>query len=205
MFGAAEWHIPHYVRAAGSARHSLEEESMRLLRTLSIPLVVAVLAVSAVHAPAVAQTGTGLPEYTAEQRWERAGMQTTFYATLVLRQSLQQGRTASEAGEELAALLAPSWASINAPIELAVAMRRNWLSWPNAQWELLEYDGENVRFRMSRPWRNVYREGGSLRGVAETDYDAFLRAFHEAIAAQRGLAYTQTEDGGWLAVTVRRR
>lgn len=177
---------------------------MRAPRALAAAVLVAGIGVVVPPTPAVAQDPE-LPELTAEQRWQRAAMHASLFATLLLREAAETGQTPVETANELVGIFGPGWDGADTPLEMARAIRRNWMIWPNAAWELQETSADAVRFRMNRPWRGVFGEDGVAYGVSEADFNTWLRAFHEGIAARNGLAFTQTEAGDWLQVTIAAR
>ena len=170
---------------------------MRVSRALPIALVLAGMA-----GPAAAQAAD-LPAFTAEQRWERAAMHTSLFAVLLLREAAEHGRTAEDVGRDVAAIFGPGWSGTT-PMAMARAIRRNWLIWPDAEWEIQDASDTSVRFRVNRPWRSVFDEDGMLYGVREGDMSTLLRVFHEGIAERLGMTYNQTQNGDWLEVTITR-
>ena len=173
---------------------------MRAMISLPISLVLLGLA-----GPAVGQSAAlpALPELTPEQRWERAALHVTLFAALALWEGLQQGETVDAIAGRMADLVG-GWRGTDTPLAMARSIRNNWMLWPDAEWELEEASDDRVRFRMSRPWTDTFGENGLVFGVSETDFTAWLRLFHEGIAAGNGMTYRQVQDGADLRVTITR-
>jgi hypothetical protein len=146
-----------------------------------------------------------LPEYTAEQRWERAAMHVTLFGVILLRNEIEAGRTPEEAGRRLAATVGPGWSGITTPAEMARAMHQNWHLWPGAEFRVDESPDGAVRIRMNRPYLAPFGEDGTAYGVALHDMEMMFRTFHEVVAGRQGMEYRQTEGEEGLTARIRFR
>jgi hypothetical protein len=170
----------------------------------SLPAVPAfLLLVALVPSMATAQS-VDLPEFTPEQRWERASAHVTLFGVAMLRLAAEEGKTAEAVGEYLAEMFGPGW-SATTPLAMARGIRLNWHMWPGVDWRLEESTDQHVTFRVNRPYRALFGESGSAFGVSIEDYEASLRVFHERIAERLGMEYHQIVADDWVSVTIRTR
>ena len=106
------------------------------------------LAVAALWLPGVslAQATVDLPEYTPQQRWERAALQATVLIVAGIAYAKSKGQSAEEYGEFLAEVFAPGWGEPNSGLSEISRMS----SIPAGQ-------GSNSGPGMGSHWRSLSR------------------------------------------------
>jgi hypothetical protein len=176
---------------------------MRTLTTACLLLLLGVLA-----APLSAQEESyELPEYSDDQRWNRAS--TLFMAVLVgdLAKQKAAGVSGAEAGQASGELFGPpnGWNNSNTPMRLFRGMYRNWMIHPEQTCELLEATEDVVRARCNRPWLSYFGDDGVAFGVTVQDYTDSGQAFAATIADKHDMDWEQRVEGDDFMITVRQR
>jgi hypothetical protein len=171
---------------------------MRLLKALL--LVAGGLAV-----PGSVAQAQELPDYTTEQRWDRAAMHVTLFAVVILRQGMEAGSTPSDVARTLVNLVGSGWSGVTTPFAMGRAIHRNWALWPGGDFAMQEAADGGVSIRMNRPYTGVFGDAQELLGVTLHDFETMFRSFHEMIAEQQGMRFSQTEDAEGLTVAIGRR
>lgn len=143
-----------------------------------------------------------LPEYTTEQRWERAALHVTLAFVLMLRQDLEAGKTPEEHAESIVEIIGPGWSGVTSPAAMARTMHRNWYIWPGAEFTVEEAEDASVTIRANQPWERVFGEVRNFYGVSLKDHNTMFRVFHELIARQQGMKYRQTEDEDGITIKI---
>jgi hypothetical protein len=147
--------------------------------------------------------GYQLPVFTDEQLWSRAALLSTVTFALYLGELQDQGLSVSEAGQELASILAPGWAGIETASGLFNGMYRNWSSTPGTTCEVAEASEETVQARCNRPYADFFAQsGGELYGMTLAEWEEMMSAFNRDIAASVGMTWRQEFDDTGLSVTI---
>jgi hypothetical protein len=173
---------------------------MRLWKAL--PVVAALVAAAVPGSPAHAQE---LPEYTVEQRWERAALHVTLFAVIAIRQGIDAGTTAVDAGHTVARIFGPGWSGVRTPLAMARAIHFNWQLYPGSVITIQQAADGSVTLRMNRPYAAAFGENRMLYGVSLADFDTTFRVFHGLVAEQQGMEFRQTEDPEWISMVIRAR
>jgi hypothetical protein len=176
---------------------------MNTIKVSPILVLMVALNTSYVSSQSVGQN-LDFPEYTTQERWDRASLHVTLLFALSLHKDLEAGKTPEEHAQSVVSIIGPGWSGVTSPEVMARAMHRNWLIWPGAEFVAEEADG-SVRIRANRPWRHVFDETGRFFGVSLDDFNKVFRIFHELIARQQGMEYHQTEDVDVVRITISKR
>ena len=173
-----------------------------MLRPALVGLVVATL----VAQPSAAQTPQW-PDYTEEQRWSRMAQLGTLGMVAATAYAKEQGASLEEFGRWWGDLFAPGWGQPGSygPFEVMRGMRRNFLSWPAIEIEVLSQSETSVSARVTRPWTAYFGESGTWYGVTLEEYERLNSMFMRHIADYHGLAFEERRDGERLILTFSRR
>ena len=142
------------------------------------------------------------PEYTIEERWERAAMLYSVSNALFVRQEMEAGKTVEEIGQTIATILGPGWSGVTTTAMMARAMHRNWLIWPEAEFVVDENPDGSVTIQANRPYKELFGKSGILYDVKLQDADIVWYFFYKNIAKQQGMEYYQSEEDGWLMIKI---
>lgn len=147
------------------------------------------------------------PDYTESQRWERMARLGTLGVVATLAYAKTQGTSLEEFGRWWGDLFAPSWGQPGSygPFEVMRGMRRNFLSWPDMQFEILSQTETSVSARINRPWTAYFGEDETWYGVTLSEYETLNSMFTKRIAEYHGLVLTEQRDGEYLVMTFSRR
>lgn len=146
-----------------------------------------------------------LPEYTDQQRWQRASFHANLFTVVLLRQGAEAGKSAADVGRDLFDLFGPGWTGVTTPQQMAIAMHRNWMAWPGAEIQAALADDGTVTYRANRPYVAAFGDDGMRYDVSVADMETAFGVFHELIAEQQGMEYEQTVDGDRVTATIRKR
>jgi hypothetical protein len=173
------------------------------MRHLAAPL----LLVSSTPAVAAAQAPEPFPEYTIEQRWQRAAFFSDHGMIAALAFSKQQTQSIESFATFLADTFVPTWGAPGSgePFRMMHGIRRNWLSYPAMEFEILEQSDESITARANRPWVQTFGEQGEAYGVSVDEFERSFRIFNERLADHLGLAYNERREGGRIVMTISRR
>jgi hypothetical protein len=170
------------------------------------PALLTLVVATLVAQPAVAQTPQW-PDYTQEQRWSRMAQLGTLGVVAAMAYAKEQGASLEEFGRWWGDLFAPSWgqAGTYGPVEVMRGMRRNFLSWPTMEVEVLSQTETSVTARVNRPWAAYFGDSGSWYGVSLEEYERVNSMFMRRIADYHGLTFEERRDGDGLVLTFSRR
>jgi hypothetical protein len=84
-------------------------------------------------------------------------------------------------------------------------MRRNFLSWPGMEVEVLSQTETSVTARVNRPWIAYFGDTGTWYGVTLEEFERLNSMFMGRIANYHGLAFEERRDGERLVLTFSRR
>jgi hypothetical protein len=173
-----------------------------MLRPAILVLAMAMLAAK----PAAGQTSQW-PVHTEEQRWTRMAQMGTLGMVAAMAYAKDRGATLEEFGRWWGDFFAPSWGQPGSygPFEVMRGMRRNFLSWPGMEVEVLSQSEAAVTARVNRPWTPYFGATGTWYGVTLEDYDRLSSMFMQRIADYHGLAFEERRDGEWQILTFSRR
>ena len=149
------------------------------------------------------ETTQELPEYTTEQRWERASSQMTIVGgILAISYAKSLGHTAEEYGEYTAKLFGPGWGDPGtASLDIIGGVRLNCLLWSGSEFEIVKATETFVTGGVNRPWKKYFGEEKSTYGVSLDEYETWFRTFHRRLAEYKGLGYKDEIKGDWLYMT----
>jgi hypothetical protein len=139
-----------------------------------------------------------LPQYTAEQRWQRLGYEMAGWQAAMVALGESQGMTAEEVGAWVGDFFSSSWLSGAEASQLTVGMNRNFMAMPDATVEVLETTPTSVKARFNHPIDPYLGPGGRIMGVDGDDIATMLRAVDDAIAEW-------TSTGRWRRATTSSR
>lgn len=176
---------------------------MRLMKTL--PVSVLLLALGAIAADAQSSLPLELPNYTEQQRWDRAAVHAISFPIAMVSTFAADGKTAADAGRALFDVFGPGWTGVDTPQQFAVSLHRNWLLWPAGHVEIVEQSENRVVVRGNRPWSGVFGDNGTSYGVTLADMDTFFMVFHQLVANQQGMNYHYTTDDRGITITISAR
>lgn len=143
-----------------------------------------------------------LPEYTPQQRWERAASQATVSIVAGIAYAKSKGQSAEEYGEFLAEVFAPGWGEPNSgSVQIIRGVHRNWNLWPAGMLDILEISDNSVTARANRPWTTYFGEDRTWYGVTLEEFEQVFRVFNERFADYLGLRYEEQVEGEWLVIT----
>jgi hypothetical protein len=173
-----------------------------MLRPVLLVLAVATL----VAQPSAAQTPQW-PDYTEEQRWNRMAQMGTLGVVAAMAYAKERGASLEESGRWWGDLFAPSWGQPGSygPLEVMRGMRRNFLSWPGMEVEVLSQTETSVTARVNRPWIAYFGDTGTWYGVTLEEFERLNSMFMGRIANYHGLAFEERRDGERLVLTFSRR
>ena len=165
-------------------------------------LIVVIATVLVTSLGAQQQAAQELPTYTTEQRWERASSQLTVILVAGIAYAKSIGQSPEEYGEFLGNLFAPGWGEPGSgSVKIIRGVRRNYLMWPEAEFEITESTELSVTARTNRPWAKYFGEDHTWYGVTLDEFDACLHVFNRQLAEYLGLQYQEQIKDGWLYIT----
>lgn len=154
--------------------------------------------------PAPAPIHAALPGLTTDQRWSRAA-QFADINFLVAVGFLKQRGLLDDFVEHMERVYPPTWRNARAPADLMRGMYRNYASYPNLEFEVLEVGDERVRYRSNRPWERMFQaRGDEVYGARATDVERAMERVSRAIATHLGFHWEQRNEGDWTVVTITR-
>jgi hypothetical protein len=141
-----------------------------------------------------------LPEYTAEQRWQRLAFNAASMQAALLELGRQHGMTAEEVGTWAGEFYSKGWLSGQEAAPYAVAVNRNHMMWPGATSEVLSSTPTTVQIRFNRPWEAVIGPDRQIAGSTADEFQAMWRATNLAISDWVGIdvAWDEGEDSDVL-------
>ncbi|HSG09948.1 MAG TPA: hypothetical protein VLA36_16430 [Longimicrobiales bacterium] len=174
----------------------------RSLLTLSVTSTLASLALCGVEPVIAQQSDVELPEYTAEQRWQRLANGAVWWQAAMLAFGKQQGMTPEEIGAWVGDFFSQGWLGGQEAAPFAVAMNRNHMSWPGASAEVLASTPTTVQVRFNRPWEDVIGPDRRLGGSTTGEFQAMQRATNMAVADWVGIdvAWDEQEESDVLTL-----
>jgi hypothetical protein len=148
------------------------------------------------------QADTELPNYTPEQRWERASSQLTWSIVAAIAYAKSMGQSAEQLGEYYAKLFLPTWGEPGSgTLNVIRGVHLNFLQWTKSEFEITESSDVSVTGRSNRPWARYFGEEKSAYGVTPEDFDTTFMAFHNLLAEHLGLEFKCEIKDGWLYMT----
>lgn len=155
----------------------------------------------------LAQEQAELPEYTAEQRWERTSQLFMVAVVAAIRHAKDSGQSVEEFGRWWTDLFDDSWGQPESagPGQVLLGMRRNWLSFHGGEVEVLELGDGVASARFNRePYLDVFGDDGVLYGVTVEEFELVNSLFGRGIGDYHALVYEDSiSDDGWV-MTFRR-
>lgn len=155
------------------------------MRRVSTLAVVAAISL-AVVAPLSAQE-LELPEYSAEQRWQRLAYLTVGWQAAVVAFGEAHGMTPQEVGSWVGEYFSTSWVGGVEASQLVFGWNRNHMAWPEASVEVTASTPTSVTAQFNRPIEAFFGPGRRTMGVAGDDILTMLRAIDDAIAEWVGV------------------
>jgi hypothetical protein len=148
-----------------------------------------------------------LPEYTEQQRWQRAAWGGDVAMLMALRFAKAQGMTAEEFGRQLGLLYAPSWGEPDGrtPLQFYSGLRLNLMAQPTLELELLEHSDDRVVARSNRYTRAVFGEFDRFGTISIEEYERMFEVSMATIADYLGMTYALRPDGEHLLHTIGHR
>ena len=147
-----------------------------------------------------------LPEYTTDQRWDRANRFGVNGIVTLIALGKDQGMTVSEIGEFTGAFYVQGWAKgPREPSAALIAFYRNHMVSPTARIEVLEASENAVTARLNRPYLLIFGDDMSHYGVTVEEYDEVMRITQGMISDWIGLDLEQRIEGDWSYLTFRKR
>jgi hypothetical protein len=146
-----------------------------------------------------------LPQYTAEQRWQRLGYEMAGWQAAMVALGESQGMTAEEVGAWVGDFFSSSWLSGAEASQLTVGMNRNFMAMPDATVEVLETTPTSVKARFNHPIDPYLGPGGRILGVDGDDIATMLRAVDDAIAEWVGVDLDRQMEEGHDVLTLATR
>jgi hypothetical protein len=173
-----------------------------MLRPAILVLAMAMLAAG----QAAAQTPQW-PVYTEEQRWTRMAQQGTLGVVAAMAYAKEKGATLEEFGRWWGDMFVPSWGQPGSygPFEVMRGMRRNVMSWPGMEVEVLSQTETAVTARMNRPWTAYFGDSGTWYGITLEEFERLNSMFMQRVADYHGLAFEERRDGESWVLTFSRR
>jgi hypothetical protein len=104
-------------------------------------------------------------------------------------------------------LFVPSWGQPGSygPFEVMRGMRRNFMSWPGTEIEVLNQTETAVTARMNRPWTPYFGAAGTWYGITLEEFERVNSMFMQRVADHHGLAFEERRDGESWVLTFSRR
>lgn len=178
---------------------------MKSLVALVLSLLVSAAAFAQPQTAPAPSAGQDLPQYTTEQRWERAASQATAAFLGMIALGKQAGRTVDDTGKALVGVFGPGWSKTMGPVEMARAVRRNVLLWPKAEVTALELTPTVAKIRFNRPWMDTFGQSNDAYGVKAEDLERTLEVFQRAIAEERGMTMDAQREGNYITYTFKKK
>lgn len=165
------------------------------------------LAATRIGAAATSGQQATWPEYTVEQRWSRMGLLGSLGMVAAIAYARQNGASIEEFGRWWGDLFAPTWGQAGSytPFQVMRGMHRNFMSWPDTEFEIVRQDENSVTARMNRPWVPYFGADETWYGVRLTEFERVNTLFMQAIARYHGLEFRERRDGDWWVLTFARR
>ena len=164
-----------------------------------LPLMLMFSACSTGQAQAQEET---LPQFSAEQRWDRLAFHWTSWAAASILHARSEGRTAEDAGQEIGELYAPSWGPDLTPRGFMLGTHRNVMAWRNARFDVLEVSDQRASFRYKPSYPSIFGEDGEWLGVTVEEVDLYMVEIHRVIVEHNGLAFQWERDGDDFVFTI---
>ena len=156
--------------------------------------------------PSAAQDLPELGEYTMEQRWGRAGSQLTLGWVAAIAYAKSEGKSVEEYGNFCVEMFAPGWGEAGSgSVNIIRGMHRNFMIWPDTEFELVEASATSVTSRMNRPWAAYFGEDRLWYGITQDELERLFQIFNEGIANHLGLDYSERIEGDWVYSTFTER
>jgi len=147
--------------------------------------------------PLVAQqTELEFPEYTDQQRWERLGMNASWWQSALLEMGKMNGMSPEEVGKFMAKHYSQAWAGGYEAEGALFYLRRNHLAWPGATVEVLSNTANTVTARFNRPMDTYIGDDGVFGGHSAEEMYAMRNAAELALAKFWGVTLVKEEEDG---------
>jgi hypothetical protein len=157
--------------------------------------------------PAMAQETPVFPDYTPEQRWQRASALGMVAMAAAVRHAKDTGQSVEQFGDWWVDLFDDSWGEPGSygPAEVLRGMRRNWLSFYGGQVEVVEASDDVATGRFNRaPMTAVFGDDRLLYGISLEEFEQINSMFYRGIAEYHGLVAEERREGDDVVVTFRR-
>ena len=147
-----------------------------------------------------------LGEYTVEQRWGRAGSQMTLSWVAAIAYAKSIGQSVEEYSNFCVEMFSPSWGGAGSgSVNIIRGMHRNFMMWPDTEFELVDASATSVTAKVNRPWSSYFGEDRRWYGVTQEEFERMFQIFNEGIANHLGLDYSDRTEGDWLFMTFTER
>lgn len=147
-----------------------------------------------------------LGDYTVEQRWERASNQLTLSWVAAIAYAKSMGQSVEEYSNFLADMFVPSWGEAGSgSVNIIRGVHRNFMMWPDTEFELVDATGTSVTARMNRPWSAYFGEDRTWYGITQDEFERSFQIFQERVADHLGLEYSDRTEGDWFYMTFTER
>ena len=167
-----------------------------------IALTLTFLALSGAGPVMAQQSNLELPEYTAEQRWQRLAGNSVWLQAALLELGKKNGMTPEEVGTWAGEFYSRGWLGGQEAAPFAVANNRNHMIWPGASSEVLSTTPTSVQIRFNRPWETVIGPDKQVGGLTASEFQTMNRATSLAIADWVGIdvSWDAQEDSDILTL-----
>ena len=139
-----------------------------------------------------------LAEYTPQERWERAASQVSVSFVAGIAYAKSMGQSVEAYAGAVADLFAPGWGEPGSgSLGIVRGMQRNFLLWPNCEFEIVEQSEKSVTVRATRPWAVYFGEDQVWYGVTLNEYEKLYQVFNARLSEHLGLGYEGWVEEGW--------
>jgi len=151
------------------------------------------------------RNGYQAPRASAQIRWERAGWLYKIMAIEVIRIAKLGGMTPQQAAQNGVKVWADTWQGTDTPWRFFRWVAYNGMIDHNQTCAVETADAAMVKARCNRPWQAAVREQAERTGVTVEDYEAYMLAQEQGLAASLGFSWDAQIDGNFRILTVRRK
>ena len=142
------------------------------------------------------QSAVELPEYTDQERWERLGMNASWWQAAFLELGKVNGMTPEEVGEFFADYYSQAWTGGRTAEGVLFYLHRNHMAWPGASVEVISSAPAVVTARFNRPMDTYIGADEAFGGHTADEVYAMRRAADVALADFLGATAEKESDNG---------
>lgn len=153
-----------------------------------------------------AQDVPELRDFTIEQRWERAASQLSVSWVAALAYAKSVGQSVDEYADFCVAFFAPGWGEPGSgSVNIVRGMQRNYMMFPETEFELVEASATSVTARVNHPWARYFGEDRVWYGITQDEFERVFQIFNRGLSEHLGLDFSDRTEGDWYYMTFAER